>query len=97
MSSVLLLLKERYSAQRRCLKVKYTDCSRKYLETKAERMHNEVVQINKALARGYYTIHTELIVNKKDYELKVKIKHHAKPGEKKYKPKKNSHKEKVSY
>jgi hypothetical protein len=76
--------------------VNYYSTSNKWVEAKAEALHNEIEDINDAIIEGKYTIHTVISVNKKknDYKLKVKIKFFKE--KKKNEHKKNSHRQKIN-
>lgn len=70
--------------------------TKKYLESRASVIHNTINNINKVLLKDSYSVKTVLIESKKKthYTLKVEIKYHG--NKKKYKHKKNSHRQRNS-
>ena len=81
---------------KKIVKVDYHSTSKKWVEAKAEALHNEVVDINGALMEGKYTVHTAITgeKSKSNYTLKVKIKFYKDAEMNEHK--KNSHRQKIN-
>ena len=77
------------------MSVKYSDSCLACLEEKAERFHNEIININNHLARGAYILETKIHGWKSTnhYKLKVKIKYNESSSGKKHKE--NKHYQKI--
>ena len=90
----ILKLTEHHGSEKKNFSTRYYDSCIKYLEEKAEKFHNEIIQINKSIKVGFYQIQTEIIPDSKDegYKLKIKVKYYVKKSKQKYKA--NSHRQK---
>lgn len=75
--------------------IRYSDSCLGCLEDKAERYHNEIVEINNHVVLGFYQLKTTIHGWEKSnhYKLKLKIKYHENRSEQKHK--KNTHDQKI--
>jgi hypothetical protein len=78
------------------LKIKYFSLTKKWLDEKTTKLHNEVDAINKTIIEGKYVIHTVIsrTRDKENYQLKVRVKFYT--DKSKHEHKKNSHRQKVN-
>tara|TARA_B100000768_G_C11208700_1_gene345012 strand:- start:651 stop:935 length:285 start_codon:yes stop_codon:yes gene_type:complete len=78
------------------LKIKYFSLTKKWLDEKTTKLHNEVESINNTIIEGKYVIHTVMsrTKDKENYQLKVRIKFYA--DNSKHEHKKNTHRQKIN-